>query len=136
MQTPQMPPQIPPQMQPQANPQPDLARLITTLNGPDLQKLLGALQQNPNTAAMTQPQAAQHSPAQSRDLSALLSGINSQQPYPVQQQPHGQPQQGQYPAYGGYQQPQAPQFPPQGGQQQQQQQHVQNIMEQLAKWKQ
>lgn len=150
--------------------QPNIANLITSLDGPALQKLLGAMQQSPQTLQNQQQHIPQHHvqqtpPAQSQDLAALLGNVNRQQapPYhmPAQQGypylPH-QPQKSQQPPHAPLQQYQygnpdpnvgytgggAQHHPPQQGmpsqypqphQGQQQQQHVQNIMEQLAKWK-
>ena len=127
--------------------QPNIANLITSLDGPALQKLLGAMQQTPQTPQTPQQHMPQQSPAQNPDLSALLGNVGMQQPN--QQQMHAQ--QG-YPYAQHQPQQQVPQQYPYGAQyqtshqqtmvQQHQQaqpgqhQHVQNIMEQLAKWKQ
>ncbi|MCJ1350324.1 MAG: hypothetical protein MMC33_000305 [Icmadophila ericetorum] len=144
------------QQQPSAAAQPNIANLITSLDGPALQKLLGAMQQSPQQPQAPQfppPQQHQGPPAQNPDLTALLNNVMRQTQQPPPQQQQMPPQQG-YP----YPQPQPVQNPqpyPYGGpgpsnlyqsgppnQQQavpnqyQQQQHVQNIMEQLAKWKQ
>ena len=150
-------PQQPQAMQSQAlAAQPNLANLITSLDGPALQKLLSAMQQSPQG----QQFGAQQSPGQASDLAALLGSVGQQPPPqgtptqsnapnysfppgpPHQQQPQQQPQaQGQY-GYGTY----AQQMPPQQGPPQPQypqqhygqpsQQHVQNVMAQLAKYKQ
>ena len=115
--------------------QPNIANLITSLDGPALQKLLGAIQQNPQQPVL------QQSPTQVPDLAALLGNVVRQQPAPSQGNTPGYPypqqiQQPQYP-YPGYQQPQQAGAPfsqqPTG---QPPQQHVQNIMDQLARWKQ
>ena len=123
------------QQQPPAAGQPNIANLITSLDGPALQQLLSVMQQSPQTPQ----QGSLQSPTQAPDLSALLGTINRQQapaqaapqnfPYPAQQPQ--QAQQAQFP-YGVYQQ--APSQYPQ--QQQPPQQHVQSIMEQIANWKQ
>lgn len=132
--------------------QPNLTSLITSLDGPALQKLLGAMQQSPQTPSGTQQNMPQGQ-TQSPNLSALLGNVGMQQPPTnavhappqgysyLQNQPHHAPQQqAQHPyPYGPpYQPPVAQTVPPQHLQQQQIQdgQHqVQNIMEQLAKWK-
>jgi hypothetical protein len=142
------------------------------MDGPALQKLLGAMTQNPQSAQHPQPptpQQAVHVP----DLAALLGNVNRQQqhpqqqgyPYAGQQQQHQQQQQqhhqqqphpNQYIAsapsasFGNnaalsslYANPGNPgnrpfQGIPNHEQQMQpnQQHHVQNVMEQLARWKQ
>lgn len=141
---------LPPQQAAPPTAQPNLTSLITSLDGPALQKLLGAMQQTPQTHTGTQPimpQGQPHNP----NLSALLGNVGMQQPpsnqmhpqqgYPYSQsQPrHPPPQQAQQPySYGApYQPPVAQPVLPQHLQHQQIQdgQHqVQNIMEQLAKW--
>ena len=150
---------IPPQ-QPQQPP--NISNLITSLDGPTLQKLLGAMAQNPQSPHT--PQQGQI-PQQFADLSSFLGG-NSQQ----QQAQPGYPQ---FPQGGSLQQNHQAQPSPYGptpnaqafannpalvsllanvgadrptSQQQGmplmhqsqpgQQQQVQNIMEQLARWKQ
>jgi hypothetical protein len=148
--------------------QPNITSLITSLDGPALQKLLGAMQQNPPTPQATQQNFPHQSPPiqQTPDLSALLgNGVMQQQPlanqmhpqpgYPYMQQQAPQQQQAMQPQYSynaPYQPPAqhpvqhpAQQAMPLQHQQMQQGQHqqiqhgqhqVQNIMEQLAKWKQ
>ncbi len=144
-----------PQQQPPAAAAPNLASLITSLDGPTLQKLLGAMGQSPQTPQQHVPQLQQPAATGfSADLASLLSGTARQQP---QQQSYHQQQQA--PLHGGN--PYAalasnPAFasnpglatllggtagrPQQQMMQQQQQpqsaQQVQTIMEQLAKWKQ
>ncbi|CAL8577876.1 nuclear polyadenylated RNA-binding protein 3 [Xanthoria parietina] len=147
---------MPPQ---QPQPSPNIANLITSLDGPALQKLLGAMAQNPQSPQT--PQQGQP-PPQFSNLSSFLGG-NPQQ----QQAPQGYPQFSQ----GGslqqnHQPPPSPYGPAPNGQslannpalasllanvganrpalqqpgmhqgQPEQQQHVQNIMEQLSRWKQ
>lgn len=147
---------MPPQ---QPQPSPNIANLITSLDGPALQKLLGAMAQTPQTPQT--PQQGQP-PPQFSNLSSFLGG-NPQQ----QQAPQGYPQFSQ----GGslqqnHQPPPSPYGPAPNGQslannpalasllanvganrpplqqpgmhqgQPEQQQHVQNIMEQLSRWKQ
>lgn len=73
----------------------NLANLITSLDGPSLQQLLGAMAQKPQTPTNHQQNPLPLQPAQSQGLASLLSNIAPQQP----------PQHGyQYPA--GPQQPQ------------------------------
>ncbi len=158
---PQSVPQPPiPLQQPQ---QPNIANLITSLDGPALQKLLGAMSQNaqspqtPQSGQATTPQL----PPQMADLASILGSHQQQahQGYPQypqggppqiqQQSAYGAPTNGQpfanNPALasllanaGTHRPPMQQGMPPQ--QQHQghagQQQHVQNIMEQLARWKQ
>ncbi|KAI9843081.1 MAG: hypothetical protein M1837_006626 [Sclerophora amabilis] len=140
---------------------PNLANLITSLDGPTLQKLLGTLQQQqqppPPPHAAQQPQHQNHAQQQhppaglSADLASLLGGVS--RPTPQQQaQSYQQPQPApnpfsslaSNPAFTGnpalesllrQQQGSAP-HPPHNAQQAQPAQQVQNIMEQLAKWKQ
>lgn len=151
----QNPQHVQPQQPQPAGGQPNLANLITSMDGPALQKLLGAMAQTPQSAHTPQQQTPQQA-AQIPDLAALLGNVTRQP----------QPQQG-YP-YTGHQQPQSqpnvypavasnPAFannpalssllgdrPPQQGmlnqqmhmQPGQQQHHVQNIMDQLARYKQ
>lgn len=150
----QPPQQMPPQQQQQAG-APNLANLITSLDGPALQKLLGAMSQSPQTPQT--PQQPQFQSQQQPDLTALLSGVTRQQQSysygtPQQQQQQPPPQQQQYnaqalnhafannPALASLLantanrgvQPPLPQQQYQPGQQPQ----VQNIMEQLNRWKQ
>lgn len=161
----QYPQQGPTHQQPlqQASPAgpPNIANLITSLDGPALQKLLGAWSQNPQTPQT--PQTPQHpyqqsqQPQQQPDLAALLNSVNRQQ----------QPHQGY--SYGAHQPPQQQQYNAQAVNQafannptlasllgnatnrapqqpvpQQQQQHyqpgqqhnVQNLMDQLSRYRQ
>ncbi|MCJ1244580.1 hypothetical protein MMC30_001778 [Trapelia coarctata] len=143
---------LPPQQAAPPTTQPNLTSLITSLDGPALQKLLGAMQQTPQTPTATQQNMQQGQP-HNPNLSALLGNVGMQQPQPNQvhaQQGYPYPQnlllhppqqqaQAQQPySYGApYQPPVAQPVPPQHLQHQQIQdgQHqVQNIMEQLAKW--
>lgn len=130
------------------------------MDGPALQKLLGAMAQTPQTpqsAPNLQSQTPQQA-AQIPDLAALLGNVNRQPPpqqhqgYPFAQQQQSQPN--AYPASPANTQfannaalssllSNAGNRPTQHSmlsQQQQiqpgQQHHVQNIMEQLARWKQ
>ena len=143
---------MPPQQPQQAAGPPNLTNLITSLDGPALQKLLGAMSQSPQT-----PQTPQHPQVQTQqqpDLAALLAGVTRQQPqqpgysYVVPQQP---PQQQQYNAQAinnalannpalasllGNNANRGPQVPMPPQQYQGQQPQVQNIMEQLNRWKQ
>ncbi|KAI4260870.1 MAG: hypothetical protein LQ352_000025 [Teloschistes flavicans] len=154
--------QMPPQQPQQLVTSPNIADLITSLDGPALQKLLGAMSQNPQS-----PQTSQHSqmptpqqPSQIPDLSSVL-GSQAQQGYPQYQQGVPPPQNQQQISYapspngqafgnspalasllanvGGnrpFIQHQQHGIPAQHQGQPGQQQHVQNIMEQLARWKQ
>lgn len=165
----QMPPQqmppphiMAPQQPQQAAAAPNIANLITSLDGPALQKLLGAMQ-NPQSPHAPQPGQAPtpQQPPHMPDLSSML-GVSAQQQahqgYP--QYPQGGPAQSQQQSpYGApaNEQPFANnpvlaslfanvgagrQSTQQGVTHQQhqgqpgQQQHVQNLMEQLARWKQ
>ncbi|KAG2412380.1 hypothetical protein HFD88_009937 [Aspergillus terreus] len=134
-------PQAP--LPPLTNP-PNLANLITSLDGPTLQSLLAALQQRPPAIPTAQPTfAGASAPHSGADLASLLSAAtrpavpaNPQQPLPPQSFP--------------LQAPNAPAVSDPnlisllakglGGQQPQSQTgvspHVQNIMNQLGKWKQ
>ena len=93
-------PQYPPQAQPvhpqqalAGGAQANLANLITSLDGPSLQQLLGAMARNPQTP--TNPQQNPLSPhlGQPQGLASLLSNIATQQPpqngyeYPAGPQP-------------------------------------------------
>ena len=144
---------MPPQ-QPQSGG--DLAKLITTLDGPALQNLLGAMSRTPQTPTTPQqyPQASPH-PNQSQNLASLLHSVARQQP--VQQgyqYGQGQPQQQQHNAFSAPT-PQSPfannpafsslmnngggRPPSQGVSPQQQpaeQQNLQSMLAQLAKYKQ
>ena len=161
--------------------QPNLANLITSLDGPALQKLLSAMQHSPQGQAQSgpgphagpgpSPVSAQPSPTGAPDLAALLGSVTKQTqqqrpgppqqpgfpyagtpqqqpqiptlqqpygfgappPYAQQQQQQPTPQPGQPPMGYPAQQPQQPQ---QGTGQQPSPQQVQNIMAQLARWKQ
>ena len=141
-----------PQQQPPPAAAPNLASLITSLDGPTLQKLLGAMGQSPQTPQMPQQHVSQFQQPVSADLASLLSGAGRQQ----HQQPSYQQQQQQMPlqgpntyaanpayanspglatllggAAGRQQQAMMPQQQqPQSGHQ------VQSIMDQLAKWRQ
>ena len=91
---PPQPQQMPPQ---QAQSGPDLAKLITTLDGPALQNLLGAMSRTPQTPSTPQqyPQASPH-PNQSQNLASLLHSVARQQPLQQgYQYGPGQPQQQQ-----------------------------------------
>ncbi|KAL8760918.1 MAG: hypothetical protein Q9184_002915 [Pyrenodesmia sp. 2 TL-2023] len=158
---PQSIPQPPiPVQQPQ---QPNIANLITSLDGPALQKLLGAMSQNPQSphtpqaGQATTPQQPPHMP----DLASIFGNHqqSAHQSYPQYPQ-GGPPQNPQQSPYGaitngqsfannpalasllanasGSRPPMQQSMPPQQQHQSQpgQQQHVQNIMEQLARWKQ
>lgn len=124
--------------------QPNIANLITSLDGPALQKLLGAMQQNPQTAQTPQPHMPLQSPTHNQNLSALLGNAGLQQHQVHSQQNYNYPPNQalqQLPSnfqYGAPYQPAPQQAMVQQHQQPQtgQHQHVQNIMEQLAKWKQ
>lgn len=142
---------LPPQQAVRPTTQPNLTSLITSLDGPALQKLLGAMQQSPQTPSGTQQNMSQ-SQTQTPNLSALLGNVGMQQPatntvhaqqgyqYPQNQPHHAPQQQAQQPySYGQPFQPPVAQAVPLQHMQQQQiqdgQHQVQNIMEQLAKWK-
>ena len=147
----------PPQPMPPQQPQPvggapNIANLITSLDGPALQKLLGAMAQSPQT-----PQNPQH-PPQMADLSAILGNQQAQPQHGYPQYAQGGPPQNQPQSpYGApsndqsfasnpalasllanvsnrppLQQGMPPSNPAQPGQPQ----NVQNIMDQLARWKQ
>lgn len=157
----QYPQQMLPSQQPTQQPQqagvPNLANLITSLDGPALQKLLGAMSQNPQTPQT--PQNPYQQPQQQPDLAALLGNTARQPPLQQgysygaqQQQPAQSQQQQQYNAQAvnqafanpalasllsnannrGAQPMQHPQQQYQPGQQQ----NVQSIMDQLNRWKQ
>ncbi|KAL8998468.1 MAG: hypothetical protein Q9169_002505 [Polycauliona sp. 2 TL-2023] len=158
------PPPIPQQPMPQQQPQPppNIANLITSLDGPALQKLLGVMAQNPQSPQT--PQQGQP-PPQFSNLPSFLGGNP-----PQQQAPQGYPQ---FPQGGSLQQnhqlPPSPYGPVPNGQpfannatlasllanvganrqpaqqqgmppmhqgQPESQHHVQNIMDQLSRWKQ
>jgi len=163
----QYPQQGPLQHQPQQQAPPagapNIANLITSLDGAALQKLLGAMSQNPQTPQTTQhPYQQNHQPHQPQqpqqqpDLAALLNSVNRQQP-PQQGYPYGAqqpPQQQQYNAQAvnqafannptlasllGNAANRAPQpaMPQQQQHYQPSQQHnVQNLMDQLNRYRQ
>ncbi|KAL2826968.1 hypothetical protein BDW59DRAFT_144466 [Aspergillus cavernicola] len=125
---------------------PNLANAISTLDGPALQALLAALQQQRPPAVQTAQQfPIPGNPLPTPDLASLLSAATRQPipPHPLQHSLPGQPFPPQGPntaaisdpnllsllakGLGGHQsQGQAATMPP----------HVQNIMSQLSKWKQ
>ena len=83
--------------QPQSLPsgtQPNLANLITSLDGPSLQQLLGAMAKNPQTPTSSQQNSLPLHSEQSQGLASLLSNISPQQPpqngyqYPAGPQQH------------------------------------------------
>ena len=158
-------PQTPVQQQPPqaAAPPPNLANLITSLDGPALQKLLGAMAQNPQTPQQQTSQQAPHQHQQplaptagTPDLAALLGGIPRQQAPSHQAYQQAQQALQQHNPYsalssgpgftgnpglaallgGGGNRAPSGALPPQQQGPQANQQHVQSIMEQLAKWKQ
>ena len=80
---PQYPQQTQPVHAPHAIPggaQANLANLITSLDGPSLQHLLGAMAQNPQTPTNPRPNLLPVQSGQSQGLASLLSNITSQQP--------------------------------------------------------
>jgi len=113
-----------PPLAPAPAPAPNLANLVGQLDNASLQKLLGSLTtpQQQNTPAV--------STNSSIDLAGLLGGLKAQQPQPQYQQPdpYANPA---ISSYLGNAIPQPPQAPPQQSAQQ-----VQNIMAQLAKFRQ
>ena len=161
--------QLPPQQQPPqqhlpqlatGQQQPNLANLISTLDGPALQKVLSAMQANPQQPGL--PQASPTGP-QNPDLQALLGTIAKQQAAGGAPQTPITPQSAGFPTAGAYQQQQAayagyggagypPQqqqggYPPQAQQQQQfpvggaGQNNVQAMLDQITRgggggWKQ
>ncbi|PWY87898.1 hypothetical protein BO94DRAFT_534899 [Aspergillus sclerotioniger CBS 115572] len=136
-------PQVPQAPLPMAN-QPNIANLITSLDGPTLQSLLGVLQQRPPAIpSAPQPFPAASTPHGAADLASLLNAATRP---PVAANPQQQLPSQPFPL-------QAPNAPvvsdPNlisllakglGGQQPQNQaavgSQVQNIMNQLGKWKQ
>ena len=129
---------------------PNIANLISGLDGPSLQSLLSALQQRPGPSS--QPVSATQSPFSSpnppppADLASLLTNATRPPPippHPPQHIPHHPPFNIHHPnppvvsdpnllsllakGLGGHPQPQGQ--PPVGS-------NVQNLMNQLAKWKQ
>lgn len=153
--------QQPQQQQPQPGAPPNLASLITSLDGPALQKLLGAMSQNPPTPSTPQQLQGSQSMGQQPDLSALLQRATPQQPPqpqgyqygavpPQHQNAYGPPTPAHNPSYsgnsgfpppvggnyGGRPPPQGYQGPPQQQQQAPQQPNVQDMLVQLARYKQ
>ncbi|KAI9868456.1 MAG: hypothetical protein M1813_005900 [Trichoglossum hirsutum] len=145
-------PQVPQQQPPSATAgaTPNLASLITSLDGPTLQKLLGALQQQPSSV---QPhvQHQQQSPTSlSADFTSLLgAGPRPQQQQQQQQPPFQPPAANPYAAlasnsvFTGNQAlasllantgNRAPQPSVQQPQQNQPASQVHNILDQIAKW--
>lgn len=145
-------PQVPQQQPPSATAgaTPNLASLITSLDGPTLQKLLGALQQQPSSV---QPhvQHQQQSPTSlSADFTSLLgAGPRPQQQQQQQQPPFQPPAANPYAAlasnsvFAGNQAlasllantgNRAPQPSVQQPQQNQPASQVHNILDQIAKW--
>lgn len=144
------------QQQPQEGGAPaNITNLITSLDGPSLQKLLGAMAQSPQTSPNAQRAQPSQQPVQSQNLASLLSSVARQQVLPQQGYPYNTAsQQQQYagpvtnPSFAdnpalssllsnanGRNVPQA--LPTQQHQQQPgQQQSVQDIMAQLARYKQ
>lgn len=124
---------------------PNVANLISTMDGPALQSLLSTLQQRPHPVSPAQqPFPAPNPPPGVTDLATLLSNA-TRQPIPGTVHPHLPPQPFNMHA------PNAPVVPDPnlmsllakglGGQQPPQGQaaigpHVQNIVDQLTKWKQ
>lgn len=150
--------QPPPQQLPTGGP--NVANLISNLDGPALQKLLGALQQPqgqgppPQSAPQPPPHPQQQPPppmtgANPADLASLLSSVVRQQNSQHHQSHQQTPQHFQGHSYAAP----PPQVNPafinnpavaglmggagngQPSSQQQPAQHVQNIMEQLAQWR-
>lgn len=100
-------PQYPHQAQPRhlqqslsGGPQANLAKLITSLDGPSLQQLLGAMAKNPQTPTDPQQHSLPLQPGQSQGLASLLSNIAPQQPPQNEYQYPAGPQQHQN-AYSG-----------------------------------
>jgi hypothetical protein len=135
---------LPPQpTQPQNPGQPNLASLITQLDGPALQRLLGAMQQQPTTPGSGHS-LPQQSPTQTTGFGNMMGAPPPHAPGPNYGYPP--PQGASQPSYGGY----PSQGPPQQPQQLQQQpgpynypqngpppnpSQVQEIMSQLAQWR-
>ena len=127
--------------------QPNIANLISSLDGPALQNLLSVMQQPGVSANASAPQA-QPQP----DIQALLGSLgrqNASQPTPsqaastgygnFQQSQQSQPQQASYAAYAqGQQQQQSQQQPPYGQQYQavNPAANVQGVLDRLGRWKQ
>lgn len=143
-----------PQQAQQGSAQANLANLITSLDGPSLQQLLGAMAQNPQTPTNPQPNPPPLQSGQSQGLASLLSNIAPQLPpqhgyqYPAgpqQQQnayssPVSNPTFANNPALSSLLQSPHSRSSSQGTQAQHQQsgqqQSVQDIMAQLAKYQQ
>lgn len=108
---------VAPQQPQLGGPPPNVANLITSLDGPSLQKLLSSMAQNQQSPQNPMHPQAMPPSGPSPDLSALLSSVASQQHRPQggPQSPFGQhgPSPGGYPPYGGNAHPQ---FPPPNGQ--------------------
>ncbi|KAI9787760.1 MAG: hypothetical protein M1839_000292 [Geoglossum umbratile] len=128
---------------------PNLANLITSLDGPTLQKLLGALQQQPSSA----PQAIQHQQQSPTGLPADFTSLLGTGPRPQQQQQQQQPFQASAanpyaalasnpmftgnPAFATLLASagnRGPQPPVQQPQQNQSTSQVHNILDQISKW--
>ena len=134
--------------------QPNLANLITSLDGPSLQHLLGAMAKNPQTHTNSQQNSLPLHSEQSQGLASLLSNISPQKPphngyqYPTGPQQHQNAYSGPVPNTTFNSNPSlssllhAPHGRPssQGNQVQHQQlgqqQSVRDIMAQLAKYQQ
>ena len=94
-------PQIPqPQQSLSTGTQPNLANLITSLDGPSLQQLLGAMAKNPQPLTNTRQNSLPLHSEQSQGLASLLSNISPQQPQQNGYQHPAGPQQHQN-AYSG-----------------------------------
>ncbi|KAK3168063.1 hypothetical protein OEA41_004509 [Lepraria neglecta] len=143
-QYPQQPPHMPPQ--PNQQPQPggapsNLSNLITSLDGQALQKLLGVMSQTPQTPTTPQQFPHPHAPppqrGPSQDLASLLHSVAGQQQQPAQQgYQYGQQPQNTYTASApnpGFPSNQGvpPLYPQPAGQQ-----SVQDMLAQLAKYRQ
>ncbi|OJJ39095.1 hypothetical protein ASPWEDRAFT_49159 [Aspergillus wentii DTO 134E9] len=127
---------------------PNVASMISSLDGPTLQSLLSALQQQrqPPIPATQQPFPVANAPHAAADLASLLTNATRQPVAPNAQQPLPSLPPQPFPLQG----PSTPVVPDPnlislltkglGGQQPQNQgavgPHVQNIMNQLTKWKQ
>ena len=79
----------------------DLSKLITTLDGPALQNLLGAMSRTPQTPSTPQKYPQAHPQAdQSQNLASLLNNVaRQQQPQPQYQYGPSHPQQQQQNPY-------------------------------------
>ena len=137
------PPPIPPPSLPAVSSAPNLANLIGSLDGPTLQSVLSALQQRPPVQTAQPPYPAPNQPPSAADLASILN--NAARPSAP-----GSPEQPMPPNLVN---PHAANAPPVsdpnlmsllakglGGQQPPNQNglgpHVQNIVNQLSKWKQ